>query len=95
MEAAYIIVTVAVTCTIFGGGYLLHRRLHRGWPRHNKKSNILTLREIIHMAALEEEMADREAEMADREAQFITHGQMILTQMQELDHVYGSVKSLR
>ena len=88
MEAAYIIVTVAVTCTIFGGGYLLHRRLHRGWPRHNKKSNILTLREIIHMAALEEEMADREA-------QFITHGQMILTQMQELDHVYGSVKSLR
>jgi len=40
-------------------------------------------------------MAALEEEMADREAQFITHGQMILTQMQELDHVYGSVKSLR
>ena len=88
MEAAYIIVTVAVTCTIFGGGYLLHRRLHRGWPRHNKKSNILTLREIIHMAALEEEMADREA-------QFITHGQMILTQMQELDQVFKRFEHAR
>lgn len=88
MEAAYIIVTVAVTCTIFGGGYLLHRRLHRGWPRHNKKSNILTLREIIHMAALEEEMAGREA-------QFITHGQMILTQMQELDQVFKRFEHAR
>jgi len=88
MEMAYVIITVAVTCTAIGGGYLLYRRLPRGWPRHDKNSNILTLREITHMAALEEEMADREA-------QFIPHGQMILKQMQELDQAYKRLEHAR
>ena len=88
METTYVIIMVAVTCTVLGGGYLLYRRSPRGWPQHGKKSNILTLREITHMAALEEEMAGREA-------QFITHGQMILTQMQELDQVFKRFEHAR
>jgi len=81
MQTAYIIVVVAVTCTVLGGGYLFYRRSLRGWPRHDKNSDILTLREITHMATLEEEAANREE-------LFLTRGQMILTQMQELDHAY-------
>ena len=82
MQTAYIVITMVVTCTVLGGGYLLYRRSPKGWPRHNKNSsNILTLREIAYMAALEEEVANREE-------LFLTHGQKILTQMQELDHAY-------
>jgi hypothetical protein len=81
METTYVIITVVVTCTVLGGGYLLYRRSPRGWFKHDKNSNILTLREITHMATLEEEAANREE-------LFLTHGQVILTQMQELDQAY-------
>jgi hypothetical protein len=83
MEPAYIIVVVAITCTVIGGGYLLHRRSSRGGYRQYKHNHLgrLTLQEIARMASLEEEEAERDG-------QFTKQGQLILAHMQEMDQTY-------
>jgi hypothetical protein len=83
MEPTYIIVAAAVTCTAIGGGYLLYRRSSRGGYRQYKNTNFgrLTLRDIAHMASLEEEEAERDE-------QFMKQGQLILTHMQEMDQAH-------